>query len=260
MEGTSEISAVFWLGTTVMLVFASGLIFLALYYQNHFARTKRKEAELMLKVSLESEMNERHRIAADLHDSVCGDLTAIKFYLEHLTNRDRDVDGGLVISEISESLDNALQNTRNVSYSLMPPLLESMGLCVALDDHLKRLTAQTAIPFTFSCNVIEPLEATVSYALFRAVQEFNTNMLKYGSITKCYIEVIQLDDTITIKISDDGKPFSFAIHSEMSSGAGLRNISSRLKVVNARLTQEAVNSGNRFIITLNPKTCCELAL
>ena len=80
-------------------------------------------------------------------------------------------------------------------------------------------------------------------------------MLKYGSITKCYIEVMQFGETITITIADDGKPFSFAIHSEMSSGAGLRNINSRLKVVNARLTQDAVNSGNRFIITLNPRTC-----
>jgi signal transduction histidine kinase len=80
MEGASEIKTVFWIGTFVMLFLAFGLLAMVLFYQRHFAKMKQKETELLLKTALESEKQERQRIAKDLHDSVQGDLNAIRNY------------------------------------------------------------------------------------------------------------------------------------------------------------------------------------
>ena len=209
----------------------------------------------MLKVSLESEMKERHRIAADLHDSVCGDLTAIKFYLEHLNSKNKNEDSRQVISEISESLNNALENTRAVSYKLMPPLLETMGLCAALEDYCRRLSAKTSKSFTVQCHASPVLDNAVSYELFRVIQEFTTNMLKYGNITQCILNVSNSSGLLTITITDDGIAYNFSELAESGNGAGLRNIKSRLKVVHATLEQQAVAQGNQFTITLKNSPC-----
>ena len=81
MDVVKDIKIAFILGTAIMLFLVFGLLFLVLFYQNHFMKMKRNEANLLLKTALESEKNERERIAIDLHDGVQGDLNALKFNL-----------------------------------------------------------------------------------------------------------------------------------------------------------------------------------
>jgi signal transduction histidine kinase len=239
----------------MMLFLAFGLIFLVLFYQNYFAKMKRREAEQLLLVSLESEKNERQRIAADLHDSVSGDLVAIRNYLAIMKKSNAREMEASVIDELREGIENALENTRQVSYKLMPPLLNSFGLAAALIDYYDRLTQKTAIPFTVESDEKTELKPEIAYELFRVIQEFSTNMLKYGEISNCKVGIARLQDNFTIEIIDDGKPFHFDKAMEQSSGTGLKNIATRLKVIGAVLTQREKSDGNHFIITLKQTSC-----
>ena len=232
-----------------MLILAFGLIFLVLFYQNSFLKMKRKEGEALLIASLESEKNERHRIAADLHDGVCGDLGAINMYLQILKNDDT-VKNQMAIDEIRESVENALENVRLVSYKLKPPLLGTFGLAAAVNDNFERLTAKTAIPFKLQCDKNPVLSVTVSYELFRVIQEFTTNMLKYGGITSCDVSITESTAAIIIEILDNGKPFNFTNALAVAKGSGLNNINSRLKVIGATLEQRDITNGNHFVIML----------
>jgi signal transduction histidine kinase len=81
MENTQEVVTFFWIGTIGMIALVFTIILLVLYYQKNWARNKKQEAELLLQATLQSEKNERKRIAADLHDSVSSDLSAIRNYL-----------------------------------------------------------------------------------------------------------------------------------------------------------------------------------
>ncbi|HLA55575.1 MAG TPA: histidine kinase [Flavobacterium sp.] len=245
-----EINSVFWLGTLTMLFLAFGLIFLVLFYQNYFSKMKRKEAEQLLKVSLDSEKNERQRIAADLHDSVAGDLSAIKNYLLLLQKTDNSLKDSPVFDEIKTGVENALENTRLISYKLMPPLLESFGLVAAVKDNFERLMNKTTASFAVVADEIPALPPTVSYEVFRVIQEFTTNMIKYGHITDCKVHINELPGHIQIEINDNGKSFNFAELLVTSKGTGLKNINSRLKVIEAELTQQKTTTGNHFTITL----------
>ena len=251
MEGTSEIKSVFWIGTTVMLFFAFGLIFLVLFYQNYFAKMKRKEAELLLKTSLDSEKLERQRIAADLHDGVSGDLNAIRNYLSILQMSEKDLDKQELFAEIKESVEAALENTRQVSYKLMPPLIELAGFTVALQDYFERLSRNSDVAFEVVCKdgSVE-FDAETSYELFRVVQEFTTNMIKYGQISQCTVVLYSLNDKQFVELVDDGLPYDFKALSLTSRGTGLKNISSRLKVIEGELLQREVVEGNHFVISL----------
>lgn len=251
MEGTSEINLVFWIGTAVMLFFAFGLLFLVLFYQNYFIKMKRREAESLLKVSLESEKQERQRIAADLHDGVSGDLNAIRNYLSILQKSEKDADKQELFSEIKDSVEAALENTRQVSYKLMPPLIELAGFTVALQDYFERLSRNSDVVFEVVCKdeTIE-FDTETSYELFRVVQEFTTNMIKYGQISQCTVILYLLGDKQFVELVDDGLPYDFKALSFTSKGTGLKNISSRLKVIEGELLQREVVEGNHFVISL----------
>lgn len=253
MEKIKEIDVIYWLGTAIMLVFGFGLIYLALFYTNYVTKLKKKEAELLLKASLESEKKERERIAADLHDSVSSDLSAIRNYLAVILKSEQDDGRIAVFTDLKEGVETAIENTRTISYRLMPPLLEKMGLVAALDDYLQRLSKQTAVSFSLQKHELSlALDAMVSYELFRVVQEFTTNMLKYGAVTQCVVIPYVLQQQFFIEIIDDGLPYNFQSASAAATGTGLKNISSRLKAIEAQLTQRDVVTGNHFVISLTP--------
>ncbi|UUC43957.1 sensor histidine kinase [Flavobacterium cerinum] len=258
MEKTEEIRIVFWLGTLGMLFLAFGLLSLVLYYQNHFYRMKRKETELLLKTSLETEKNERRRIAADLHDSVSGDLNAIRNYLTILQRSNTTIENREIFDEIRTGVEMAIENTRKVSYNLMPPLLEIYGLVTALDDYLEGLKKKTEINFQVTSTEEEfKLAPPVAYELFRIIQEFTTNMIKYGKVTEATVSLELIDTFFTIKLRDNGIPFNFTELLATSKGTGVKNINSRLKIIGADFLQQETETGNSFTITLKKEQCLE---
>ncbi|WP_159778025.1 sensor histidine kinase [Flavobacterium sp. 9AF] len=215
---------------------------------------KRKEAELLLKTSLESEKQERKRIAADIHDGVSGDLNAIKNFLAVLYKKETSEDKKALFDDIKTGVEAAIENTRLVSYKLMPPLLETSGFLVALQDYFTRLNSKTKAKFSIKCDDHSILLSNeISYELFRILQELTTNMIKYGQITSCEIYIKTEIGGYDIIIKDDGIPFNFKEMYAISKGTGLKNISSRLKVIDAIFKQNQVLLGNEFVISVKNK-------
>lgn len=256
MESTSKIDSVIWIGTGIMVLFALGLVLLVLFYQNYFVKMKRKEAELLLKSSLESEKRERMRIAADLHDGVSGDLNAIRNYLSVLQKGEKDFGKQELFTEIKSGIEAALENTRQVSYKLIPPLLELAGFKVAIEDYFERLTTNSKIAFEIvSDNQTVNFPHEEAYELFRIVQEMTTNMIKYGEVTHCLILLSSSEKEYSLDIIDNGTPFNFNASLKTSKGSGLKNISSRLKILGAKMEQKETPKGNHYIITLKRELC-----
>jgi len=245
-----ELISLFWVGTFIMLFLAFGLIFLVVSYQRHFFRMKREEAENMLKVSLESEKNERARIAADLHDGVSGDLSAIRNYLGILSKKETSSSNIEMFNDIKESIDNALQNTRAVSHTLLPPLLETEGLIPALKGYFESIGPKAGIDFKI--NVINDvvISPSASYQLFRVLQEFTTNMIKYGQVTAVQVDFAAADDSVKINITDNGISYNFKENLAKPNASKLKNISSSLHVINADVVQQDAAKGNHFTITI----------
>jgi signal transduction histidine kinase len=255
MENQGGVTSVLWLGTGIMLVLAFGIIVLVLSYQNFFSKMKRREAEQLLRVSLESERNERQRIAADLHDSVSADLVAIRNYVTVIQKMPDKNSDASIFTYLRESLDNAIASARQVSHRLMPPMLDTYGLTAALSDYFERMTGKSPVVFTVTGVEQPELRAETSYELFLIVQELATNLLKYGQATKCAIAVESVGDQVAITMDDDGIPFSFASAAETTTGAGVKNIGSRLRVIGAEMSQSADAGGNHYHITLKRQIC-----
>lgn len=236
-----------------MLTFGCITIILALFYQSKMSRVKRMEAELMLKVALESEKKERSRIASDIHDGISGDLNSIRNYLAILSREEISPRQETIYLQIKESIESAIENTRRVSYKLMPPLLERLGLSVALEDYFSEISKMTGLSFVVvgHCEISD-LDHDKSYEVYRIIQELTTNMIKYGEISSCRVS---FETKGAIVISDDGLPFSLKEQSEIPSTTGIKNIFSRARAIGARILQERISDANTIIIHLKQPIC-----
>ncbi|WP_297510054.1 histidine kinase [Flavobacterium sp.] len=252
MDGTNEVKSIFFIGTFLMLFLAFGMLFLVLFYQRHLTKIKKKEAEILLKTALKSEKKERKRIAKDLHDAIQSDLIAIRNYIHLFSKKNRVSPSPELLSTIQTSLNQAIENTRLISYQLMPPLLETLGFNLALCDYFEQLSASTGKDFKIELQLEDNLVSDkISYELFRVVQELASNMLKHGSITYCVARLSNNQKGVCFELIDDGIPFDFMMAYRHAKGTGLKNIKSRLQSIAARLEQKNIEKGNHYIIYLS---------
>jgi signal transduction histidine kinase len=253
MEGTSELK---WLllSVTAIFIFGAGcLLFMILFYQRHYAKIKKKEAELLLKTALTTEKNERKRIAKELHDAIQSDLNAIRNFVLLLSKKKTITEAPELLETIQTALQQTIENTRLISYQLMPPLLETGGFNLALRDLFEQLSTSSGKRFELEYNLSEFLVTEKSaYELFRVVQELTSNMLKYGEITTCIAQLTTTPKGICFSLSDDGVPFDFMNAYKESKGTGIQNIQSRLKSISAHMEQKSILTGNYYFIFLTP--------
>jgi signal transduction histidine kinase len=239
VDYSSQVGNLIIIGTGLIVILVLILLFLEVFYQTNLLKIKRKEAELLLKASLESEKKERQRIAADIHDGVSGDLNAVRNFIAILLRSETDEGKKEMFTEIKSGVEAALENTRLVSYKLMPPLLEKAGFLPAFKDYLDRINNETQV-FTLNYQGSD----------HQILQEFTSNMMKYGNITSCNFVYTDFPESYQIEIEDDGIPFNFKEQYAVSKGAGLKNISSRIKAIEANFEQIPVERGNKFVISV----------
>lgn len=249
MDVVSDIKIAFVLGTAIMLILVFGLLFVVLYYQNHFMKMKRKEADLLLKTALESEKNERERIAIDLHDGVQGDLNALKFTLAGLETGILDLNFKAHIQLLQKTLQQTIENVRVISQKLMPPLLEQKGLRPALEVYFEFLQMHSDVTFVLEGDLVGfEFNSHEKYALFRLIQELIQNMLKHGQVSKITLIIKSQSKDLQIEITDDGIPFDFFSTFEANHSGGLQNIMSRIKSIGANMKQVSDVGCNIYLI------------
>ncbi|HET8573501.1 MAG TPA: histidine kinase [Edaphocola sp.] len=175
----------FWAGTAVMLLAAVSIILVVALYHNKVRKMQQQETEWILTNTIDTEKKERKRIAADLHDSIGGDLLAISNFLALLDKYVSGKEGKKLHWEVSEILLNSLSNIQRISYNLMPPDIEEAGFAAALREYFSRLRKTGKVTITEVYNG-ESLLVPVAqqYELFRIVQEATGNLLRHGAISK----------------------------------------------------------------------------
>jgi signal transduction histidine kinase len=175
--------------------------------------------------------DERRRFERNLHDGVQQRLVAIRMHLG--AARDLAADDSVMVSEldaIGDGVQEALDEVREVSHGLYPPVLSEWGLAAAL-DHIRlggisRLTVQAAGVGRHPAE----LESAVYYCCVEAIQ----NAIKHGGRgVRISVRVEQDDRALRFEVSDDGPGFD---PSRAHPGAGLQNMRDRLGALDGQLS------------------------
>ncbi|MDF2435887.1 MAG: domain S-box protein [Bacteroidota bacterium] len=191
--------------------------------EERYAHQKLLQQKQILNTILQTQEDERSRIAEALHNGLGQLLYATKLKLEDVKENKS------VKTEIAGLLDQAISETRNLSFLLMPALLKDFGLKVILDEVARRFSTKT---FKLECDVIgvkKRLSNDRETDIFRIIQELLNNVLKHSGASKAHILVKKGRDKIEIVVKDNG--FGFETDKASVKGSGLKSIYNRLELM-----------------------------
>ncbi|TPG67006.1 PAS domain S-box protein [Hymenobacter nivis] len=192
-------------------------------------RALARQQQVLLAAVLTAQEEERRRIAEALHNGVGQLLYATRLHLDALPPSEPVQAGQGLLSE-------AIRATRTISFELTPSVLEDLGLPAALRELARRIpAAQLAIDLNLN-NLDAPLPALLATAVYRAVQELLSNVMKHAHAREVFVQVAREGPEVHISVEDDGRGFDAAA---AVPGQGLAGIRTRAGLLGGTLTIRA---------------------
>src|ERR1700689_3249392 len=151
---------------------------------------------------------EKSALSRELHDELGGLLVAARMDLSWLQQRMPTTDPAIEqrFKRIHDSLSAGVDLKRRVVEELRPTLLDNMGLFTALRWQFKETCRRTGLHCTETIPETEmKFSPDAAIGVFRIAQEALTNILKHAEAKSANLAISIEGDTLTLRISDDGK-------------------------------------------------------
>ena len=176
--------------------------------------TERKRAEEALRELSrrlgQAKDEERRRIARELHDSTSQKLAAMTMNLgmlgEVVAGKYRWArEARKLLNESLALLEDCSQEVRTLSYLLHPPLLDQLGLAVALRSYVEGFANRSGVQVALEMpQDLGRLPAEVELTLFRVVQECLSNIHRHSGCRTAEIRLALESGRVTLEVSDQG--------------------------------------------------------
>jgi len=197
-------------------------------------------AQLYQQAQQAAAMDERNRLARELHDSIAQILYSMNLYSKAsklaLSAGKTDI--------VEENLDNlthltreAISDMRQLLFELCPTILEEGGLENALGAALEVTAARWGLKTELQVEDEIELDSTMETELYRIAQEALNNVIKHARATCVEIKLENEDGIYNLSIRDDGNGFD-PILATQSKGFGLRNIRDRAREIGGKFLLE----------------------
>jgi signal transduction histidine kinase len=206
-------------------------------------------------------LEERQRLAREIHDTLAQGFAAILAHLETAElARARDPESevrhvGLARNVARDSLEEA----RRMMAALRPEVLEIADLPAAMQRLADGWTARTGVPCVSTVTgTPAPLHPDIEVALLRCAQEALANAWKHARASRASITLSYMDDVVVLDVRDDGVGGA-----DVSGlGFGLRAMNERIEAIGGRLTLESAPGEGTTITAIVPfaTTTAEIVL
>jgi PAS domain S-box-containing protein len=211
--------------------------------------TARKQAEAKIQEyqqrlrSLASQLTvaedrERRTIAADLHDHVGGALALARLQLANVHRKLSDQDhSAALVEEASQTIQQAIRDTRNLIFDLSSPMLDELGLGAAIEEWTRH---QIEDRHGLRVEVLDEALGTepgddLQAILFRSVRELLTNVVKHAGATSAVVRLAEEDGRIMVTVEDNGVGFDPASLPSRDQTFGLFSIQERMENLGGEL-------------------------
>ncbi|HLJ36263.1 MAG TPA: sensor histidine kinase, partial [Ktedonobacteraceae bacterium] len=194
-------------------------------------------------------LEERNRLARDLHDSVKQQIFAVVMQIgaTKLLLK-RDVNAAEVrLNEAEKLVKQAQQELTSLIRELRPAALEGKGFVAALRELTTGWAQQTDIVANLRVEGTQPLSLAVEEALFRIAQEALSNVARHSKATLVQMLLTTTEDTVTLSVVDNGQGFDATCLD--APGVGLLSMRERVKALGGDVQIEStVGKGTRIIV------------
>jgi len=182
-------------------------------------------------------IDERNRLARELHDSVAQALYGITLFAKASQRRINEDKDEILVSQLktvqTTALD-ALREMRLLLFELRPSQVENEGLIPALLSRLEAVEERSGINVEFILDGNPDLPDSVQDALYRISQEALNNILKHSCANHLTISLNNAGPFIEFQIRDDGIGFSLDPQ-QKNKGLGLISMKERAEQIGGKL-------------------------
>lgn len=201
-----------------------------------------------LRIEDQSMLQERNRIAREIHDSLGHTLTAQSIQLDSAallqhTNRE---EANAFLQEAKLLCKKALQEVRYSVSSLRTDPFRDKLLDQIATELVKEFRVTTAIETTCAMCITYPIPTEVVATFYRVLQEALTNIARHSAATEVVIQLLTKDGVLHLKILDNGKGFDLT---QNSTGFGLQGMHERIAAL-----------GGEFDLSSQPGHGCQISI
>jgi len=220
-----------WLGIVVSIFIIGGVFYIReLFMSLKKAEIERKKSENDVIIAIiNTEEEERKRIAKDLHDGLGPILSTIKMSLSSITGKIKDQTGE-ILANTNHLINEAINAIKEISNNLSPHVLSNFGLASAITAFVTKINQTKSIEIEFKSNMeTQRLNNDKEVVIYRAVCELINNSIRHSGASKIDIELNKHEKFITLQFNDNGKGFN--ANCDEDNGMGLPNIRARVRSV-----------------------------
>jgi signal transduction histidine kinase len=199
--------------------------------QTDLLQALKQERSLKRRIEVMAAVEERNRIAREIHDSLGHALTALNIQLQAVATL-LPIDLEQATSFLTQAQQLSVTAMREVRQSVSV-LREDEEIKQPLKDAIASLAEEfrqvSGITPTTHIHLTETVPLSVSKTLYRIVQEALTNVSKYAEADRVQIQLVTTADRVCLLFKDNGKGFTSALK---TNGFGLKGMQERVAAVN----------------------------
>ncbi len=184
-------------------------------------------------------LEERNRLARDLHDAVKQHITAVSFQIGAAKRLiSTDVPAALACLGEAEDLNHAAhQELNGIIFELRPAELDGGSLAQALSGYATRWASQNQVRLHLKVEDVWSPDARIQENIFRFLQEALSNIARHSHATEVSLSLDACKDQPEIEFSIQDNGCGFEIETQSKIGFGLTTMRTRIE-----------QSGGRFIL------------
>lgn len=192
--------------------------------------------------------NEKESIATELNGRIGQQLVLLKNEIYLLEKQSGGANPGL-FSSITQDIGKAIEEVSNVSFSLHPYQIQTLGLKDSIASLAEQIANDTPNMIHLDIDELDQvLDNQAQMNIYRIVQELLSNLIKHAGASSCSIHIKVETTLLNLQYQDNGKGFNT---NNPSSGLGLSGIRERCKLLNAELKiSSKQNTGTRVSIKI----------
>lgn len=198
------------------------------------------EKKLLL-VAMEVEEKQKKIFSEDLHEQLGAYLSTMKIYITKILQKNSIDEARELLEILKGMIYEAVDNTKNIVFKMTPHVLVNFGLIKAMEEYCARINSSNNNLITFTAKQTDKrFDKIVEIYVYRILLEFINNSITHSEAKSIKIDLNMIDNKLNIEYSDDGKGFEKnQIIADKDKGMGIRNIYSRVKVLNGKCAIES---------------------
>lgn len=235
----------------VVILLSVGVILFFIVYQRRLLAQFKEQEKMradyqveLLKASITSQEDERGRISRDLHDNIGAMLTTTKIYFQQVSKDLSSIELQELKGKMNQLLQSMIESTRSISQNLSPIVLTKLGLAEAIRSLFETVNDSGRMQCELKSDSTISLSPAHELNVYRIIQELIANSLKHSQSSKVLVEMINENGLLKITYEDNGGGFNLAEITHKK-GIGLKNIESRLTVMNGEIVYDQSSEGIR---------------